>query len=108
MDDANDFSWTLAKASMAVLLCYMEQGEVKIFSDTASIDRIRRANMQKHMPNITSTTSAQSGLHKKHAKFTKSMPCTYFNQGSCMQQKSHETRRGGGPVITHLCCMFCK
>ena len=31
MDDANDFSWTSAKASHAVLLCQMEQGEVKDF-----------------------------------------------------------------------------
>ena len=31
MDDANDFSWTSAKASNAVLLCQMEQGEVKDF-----------------------------------------------------------------------------
>ena len=26
----------------------------------------------------------------------KSMPCTYFNQGTCLQKKSHETR--GGPL----------
>ena len=80
MDDANDFSWTLAKVSHAVLLCCMEQ--VKDFSDTASIDRIRRVNAHKHVPNITSTTSGLLGLHKKHAKVTKSMPCTYFNKGS--------------------------
>ena len=40
MDDANDFSWTSAKASHAVLLCHMEQGEIKDFSDTASIDQV--------------------------------------------------------------------
>ena len=28
MDDANDFSWTSAKASHAVLLCRMEQGKI--------------------------------------------------------------------------------
>ena len=28
LDDANDFSWDMAKASHAVLLCRMEQGEV--------------------------------------------------------------------------------
>ena len=44
MDDANDLSWTFAKASHAVLLCRMEQGEVKDYSDTLAIDRIRRAN----------------------------------------------------------------
>ena len=35
---------------------------------------------------------SKTGMHKKHAKVTKSMPCKYFNQGSCLQQKSHETR----------------
>ena len=28
LDDSNDFSWQAAKASHAVLLCHMEQGEV--------------------------------------------------------------------------------
>ena len=48
MDDANDFSWTSAKASHAVLLCRMEQGEVKDYSDTLAIDRIR-VQMHKNM-----------------------------------------------------------
>ena len=78
MDDANYFSWTSAKSSHG----HMEQGKVKDFSDTASIDRIQRANAQKHVPNTTSAPSAHSNIHKKHAKVTKSMPCTYFNQGS--------------------------
>ena len=50
MDDANDFSWGSAKASHAVLLCRMEQGEVKNFADTVAIERIRRANAQKFGP----------------------------------------------------------
>ena len=33
-DDANNFSWDAAKASHAVLLCRMEQGEVKDYSQT--------------------------------------------------------------------------
>ena len=41
MDDANDFSWTSAKARYANPLCRMEQGEVKDFSDIFVIDRIR-------------------------------------------------------------------
>ena len=40
MDDANDFSWTSAKARHAVLSCRMEQGEVKDFSDIFAIDQI--------------------------------------------------------------------
>ena len=41
MDDANDFSWISAKASHAVLLCRMEQGEVASYADISAIDRIR-------------------------------------------------------------------
>ena len=44
MDDANNFSWTSAKARHAVLLCRMEKGEVKDFPDVSAIERIRRAN----------------------------------------------------------------
>ena len=37
MDDATDFSWGVAKASHAVLLCRMEQGEMLYKSITAFI-----------------------------------------------------------------------
>ena len=85
MDDANDFSWISAKASHAVLLCRMEQGEVKSYADTLAIDRIRRANAQKHMP-VSQTTSPQNfNIGKEFGK-----TCTYFNQGTCIQKKSHE------------------
>ena len=100
MDDTNDFSWTSAKASHAVLLCRMEQGEVKGFSDTFAIDRIRRANAQKHVPNLQTASSVVSNSFKKSTKITKSMPCTYFNQNSCMQGKSHETK---GVLYKHIC-----
>ena len=59
-DDANDFSWDAAKASHAVLLCRMEQGEVRDYSQTKKIDRIRHANAQRH--NVT-TFGTQN--HKK-------------------------------------------
>ena len=100
MDDANDFSWTSAKASQAVLLCHMEQGEVKDYSDTLAIDRIRCANAQKHVPNTLSVMSEQSNGNKKYAKVTTSMPCTYYNQGSCLQTKSLET---SGVLYKHIC-----
>ena len=58
-DDANDFSWVAAKASHAVL-CRMEQGEVRDYSQTEKIDRIRHANAQRH--NVT-TFGTQN--HKK-------------------------------------------
>ena len=100
MDDANDFSWTSAKASHAVLLCRMEQGEVKDFSDTFAIDRIRRANAQKHVSNPQTLASGTNNSFKKSSKITRSMPCTYFNQGSCIQGKSHETK---GVLYKHIC-----
>ena len=49
LDDSNDFSWQAAKASHAVLLCRMEQGEVISWSETDKIDCIRRANAQRHV-----------------------------------------------------------
>ena len=98
MDDANDFSWILAKASHAVLLCRMEQGEVASYADISAIDRIRRANAQKHVPH--SQVSPQKFANsKKYTKITKSMPCTYFNQGTCLQKKSLETR---GVLYKHM------
>ena len=44
LDDSNDFSWQAAKASHAVLLCQMAQGEIASWSETKTIDWIRRAN----------------------------------------------------------------
>ena len=44
LDDSNDFSWQAAKASPAVLLCHVEQGEVTGWSDKEKIDQIRHAN----------------------------------------------------------------
>ena len=32
LDDSNDFSWVAAKACQAILLCHMEQGEIKYFT----------------------------------------------------------------------------
>ena len=49
MEDANDFSWDAARASRAVLLCRMEQGEVKNYTETEKLDRIRQANAQRHV-----------------------------------------------------------
>ena len=59
-DDANDFSWDAAKASHKILLCRMEQGEVRDYTQTEKIDRIRCDNAQRH--NVT-TFGTQN--HKK-------------------------------------------
>ena len=44
-DDANDFSWDTAKASHAVILCRMEQGEIK-HAQVKKINRIRRTMLK--------------------------------------------------------------
>ena len=99
MDDANDFSWSAAKSSHAVLLCRMEQGEISNFSDTNAIERIRRANAQRHMPTHSAHVPTANVPYKR-SKTTKSMPCTYFNLSTCNQSKSHETR---GVWYKHIC-----
>ena len=91
LDDSNDFSWQAAKASHAVLLCRMEQGEVTSWSQTDKIDRIHRANAQKHLPPSQSGHSNQK--FKKNASGQKSMPCVFFNDKSCNYSKHHETKR---------------
>ena len=49
LEDATDFSWASAKASHAVLLCRMEQGEIKGWAETKKTDRVRRAHAQRHV-----------------------------------------------------------
>ena len=63
IDDANDFSWSVAKASHAVLLCRMEQGEVTGYDQLDRIDRIRRANAQKHVAGF-SQLKLEEQMHK--------------------------------------------
>ena len=87
-DDANDISWDAAKASHVVLLCRMEQGEIKDYSQTQKIDRIRRANAQRH--NVH--TSGGQNHKKSSQKQMKSTTCNYFNAGTCSHNKIHETR----------------
>ena len=48
LDDANDFSWNSAKASHAVLLCRIEQGEIKDYTQTEQTDRVRHTHAQRH------------------------------------------------------------
>ena len=60
---------------------------------------IRWANAQRHVPQTAS--SLQNSISKNFgSKVTKSMPCQFFNQGSCSHQKSHETR---GTLYKHIC-----
>ena len=64
MEDANDFSWDAAWASRAVLLCRVEQREVRNYTETEKLDRIRRANAQRHV--ATSPSGAQNSQRKSY------------------------------------------
>ena len=89
LEDANDFSWASAKASHAVLLCQMEQGKVVGWSDVEKIDRIRRADAQRHI----SQQFTQGKPHEKNGKQpTKFVAYVYFNINMCSQTKHHEIK----------------
>ena len=92
LEDTQDFSWDAAKASHAVLLCRMEQGEIESFQQVDKIDRIRRANAQRHVANIPVSTSSKPK--------NKTVTCQYYNRGSCTHAKHHETR---GVWYRHIC-----
>ena len=73
----------------------MKQGEIKTYSEVEKIDRVRRANAQRHrFPNPSGQNSKKLGQ-----KNLKSMPCQYHNQGSCHQLKTHEIR---GVIYRHI------
>ena len=92
MEDANDFSWQSAKASHAVLLCWMEEGKVE-WSETTKIDRIRRAHAQRLPPQNNTT-------HSKSKSETKTAICRFYQRAMCQHQKDHET---GGVFYKHVC-----
>ena len=93
LEDANDFSWQAAKASHAVLLCRMEQGDISDYSQVDKIDRIRRVHAQRHVV----PQNSQNSNRKPNAR---SMICQYFNAGSCNFQGSHENK---GVSYRHSC-----
>ena len=72
-DDANDFSWDAAKASHAVLLCRMEQGEIKSYTEVEKIDRVRRASAQRHSYPTAIVQNSKKIPPKNLAK-----PCSVF------------------------------
>ena len=89
LDDSNDFLWSSAKACHAVLLCCMEQGEIKDYTQTDLTDRIQRAHAQRHTP--SNQNFAKNAT--KREKNARTMICQFFNQGSCMHQATHENQR---------------
>ena len=64
LDDSNDFSWSAAKASHAVLLCRMEQSEISDYTQTDLVDRVRRAQAQRHIVLTTLNSSQMSESQK--------------------------------------------
>ena len=87
LDDATEFSWSSAKASHAVLLCHMEQGEINSWLETDKCDRVCRAHAQRH-----STSQGISQRTQDKYSTVKPTTCVYFNKGVCSQKQTHETK----------------
>ena len=96
LKDANDFSWDVAKASHVVLLCRMEQEDVKNYMQVEQIGRIRRANAQRHVIGSSSNQNSKSQVHRTN----RSNPCLYFNKGTCTHATTHDTK---GITYKHIC-----
>ena len=103
LDDTNGFSWQSAKASHAILLCQMEQGEISSWSETDK--------MPRDIPIVTNLLvhiKRKKFQGQNQAKLTKSMPCVYYNNGSCSYHETkgvyykHIWRGHGGRVVTDL------
>ena len=94
LDDATDFSWSSAKASNAVLLCRMEQGEIKSWLETEKIERVRRVRGQRH-----NTAQSSAKRTKKHPS-AKTTTRVFYNNGVCSQKQTHETK---GVLYKHVC-----
>ena len=60
LDDSNDFSWCAAKASHAVLLCRMEQGEIQNYTKVDKTYCILRAHVQRHIRLLKLSVKNQS------------------------------------------------
>ena len=81
LEDAQDFSWSAAKASHTVSLCHMEQWEISIWAESDKIERIRRAHAQRHI--TAPSEKGQKGQDKaQHA--SKVLTCLYFNKNTCL------------------------
>ena len=96
LDDATDFSWASAKASHAVLLCHMEQGEIAGWQETEKIDRVRRAHAQRHVVGQGNVQKPQD----KGSNGGRVFPRLYFNKGACLQKQTHENK---GVTYRHIC-----
>ena len=93
IEDANDFSLHGAKEAHAVLMCDMERGAVT-WDDTASIDRVRRARIQKHVQNFKN--------FGKNGEMVNKRPwfCKLYQSGAIAFGKDHESN---GKLHRHIC-----
>ena len=89
MEDSHDFGWQAAKGSHAVLLCKMEEAKIT-WDDTHKIDRVRRVHAQR----------APHQSHRKVENKDRSLPCRFYQKGSCSHRGDHET---GGTLYLHIC-----
>ena len=92
MEDANDFSWSSAKVSHAVLLCEMERGALD-WTDTNCINRIRRAHAQRH-------TNSNKQTWTKKVDTRCPWFCKAYQTGICSSTKDHEVQ---GKLHRHIC-----
>ena len=74
----------------------MEQGEVKNYTETEKLDTIRGENRYVATP-LDEVLNSQ-----KKAK-NKVLTCSYCNQGTCMHQRSHDTK---SVTYKHICPYF--
>ena len=65
----------------------MELGEIKDYTQTEQIDRVRHRHAQRHAPTGQDTQKSVSKWNN-----SKSMVCQYYNSGSCSQQSTHKTK----------------
>ena len=97
LEDAQDFSWSAAKASHAVLLCRKEQGEISGWSDFDKIDRIRCAHAQRH---VTAPLIKVKKVNKSLNNQVKFSHVYTLTRTYRVQKSSHETR---GVLYRHIC-----
>ena len=97
LDDANDFLWASAKASHAVLLCRMEQGEIKDYTQTEQLDRLRRAHAQRH------TILVKIFQRMSQSRIIANLWCTSIIIRVLAHNKAHTKLRESHTDV----CLFC-
>ena len=92
LEHGSDFSGFAAKAIHAVLLCRMEQGAIKNFSEIEK----RKEYVEQMQKNILKLKMQQNNQQTRKT----SMVCTYFSQDTCVHNKTHETKN---VLYRHVC-----